>query len=261
MKAGLVHLLAGGLTILVVGAGPHCEEARQARALLKAYPDFLDGIDGNYLVWKDGTRMPIDDGKGVKDFGTLLEAPDIKDQFAMPYAKGRPSGPPPLNYDPGRVRYMPLFDKMYGDCSKGEAEPRLVEVVFMPKRSGEKVKITPVNSVAERLTAVSQELDELPEEYLKFLKPTSGTYNCRKIAGTDRISAHGHGIAIDINSDQSDYWMWTKPDANGLYPYKNRVPYEIAEIFERHGFIWGGKWYHYDTMHFEYRPELLDKLN
>ena len=29
------------------------------------------------------------------------------------------------------------------------------------------------------------------------------------------------------------------------------------EIFERHGFIWGGKWYHYDTMHFEYRPELL----
>jgi len=23
-------------------------------------------------------------------------------------------------------------------------------------------------------------------------------------------------------------------------------------------FIWGGRWYHFDTMHFEYRPELLD---
>mgnify|MGYP002637708491 CR=1 FL=1 len=23
------------------------------------------------------------------------------------------------------------------------------------------------------------------------------------------------------------------------------------------GFIWGGRWFHYDTMHFEYRPELL----
>ena len=34
-------------------------------------------------------------------------------------------------------------------------------------------------------------------------------------------------------------------------------PHKIVEIFERHGFIWGGKWYHYDTMHFEYRPELL----
>jgi hypothetical protein len=28
-------------------------------------------------------------------------------------------------------------------------------------------------------------------------------------------------------------------------------------VFERHGFIWGGRWAHYDTMHFEYRPELL----
>ena len=28
-------------------------------------------------------------------------------------------------------------------------------------------------------------------------------------------------------------------------------------IFEKHGFIWGGRWYHYDTMHFEYRPEMI----
>jgi len=35
------------------------------------------------------------------------------------------------------------------------------------------------------------------------------------------------------------------------------MPQQIVDIFERHGFIWGGKWYHYDTMHFEYRPELL----
>ena len=34
-------------------------------------------------------------------------------------------------------------------------------------------------------------------------------------------------------------------------------PLEIVEIFERHGFIWGGRWKHYDTMHFEFRPELL----
>ena len=39
--------------------------------------------------------------------------------------------------------------------------------------------------------------------------------------------------------------------------YQNRYPHEIVEIFERHGFIWGGRWYHYDTMHFEFRPEIL----
>jgi hypothetical protein len=38
---------------------------------------------------------------------------------------------------------------------------------------------------------------------------------------------------------------------------ENRIPWEIVEVFEKHGFISGGKWYHYDTMHFEYRPELL----
>jgi hypothetical protein len=29
------------------------------------------------------------------------------------------------------------------------------------------------------------------------------------------------------------------------------------ETFERRGFIWGGKWWHFDTMHFEYRPEII----
>ncbi len=47
------------------------------------------------------------------------------------------------------------------------------------------------------------------------------------------------------------------PAPNGHIAYKNEIPWEIVRIFEAHGFIWGGKWYHYDTMHFEYRPELL----
>jgi len=30
-----------------------------------------------------------------------------------------------------------------------------------------------------------------------------------------------------------------------------------SQTFEHHGFIWGGKWWHFDTMHFEYRPEII----
>jgi D-alanyl-D-alanine carboxypeptidase-like protein len=52
-------------------------------------------------------------------------------------------------------------------------------------------------------------------------------------------------------------WLSSNADASGRITYKDQIPWEIIRIFESHGFIWGGKWYHYDTMHFEYRPELL----
>jgi hypothetical protein len=35
------------------------------------------------------------------------------------------------------------------------------------------------------------------------------------------------------------------------------VPDAVVAAFERHGFVWGGKWLFFDTMHFEYRPEIL----
>ena len=70
-------------------------------------------------------------------------------------------------------------------------------------------------------------------------------------------SAHGFGIAIDIAAAHSHYWLRTKPGAVAISLIKMRFPGEIVCIFEAHGFIWGGKWYHYDTMHFEYRHELV----
>ena len=75
----------------------------------------------------------------------------------------------------------------------------------------------------------------------------------------DRLSAHSFGIAIDINVKYSDFWLWSNPGKSekDQIVYKNRIPREIVEIFERHGFISGTRWYHYDTMHFEFRPELL----
>ncbi|OWL94626.1 hypothetical protein CBQ26_15135 [Deinococcus indicus] len=36
----------------------------------------------------------------------------------------------------------------------------------------------------------------------------------------------------------------------------NAFPLKLVQVFERHGWIWGGRWYHHDTMHFKYRPEL-----
>ena len=34
-------------------------------------------------------------------------------------------------------------------------------------------------------------------------------------------------------------------------------PAAIVSAFEAEHFVWGGRWNRYDTMHFEWRPELF----
>jgi hypothetical protein len=252
----LLLAIAGGAPV-VAQTAPARDTAADIARLVTVYPTFLDRVEGNVLIWKDGTQMRIDDGLGAKDHETLLATADIKDMFFAAYPLGRTSGPPGRNADPGRARNVAFFNKMYGDCQAGGVASNLVDVVWLPRKWGKSVKATRINGVASKLAAVSAELDALPSTFDQFLFPSAGTYVCRPIAGTTRVSAHGHGIAIDIATKPAHYWRWSGGKAGAAIPYRNSIPYEIVEIFERHGFIWGGKWYHYDTMHFEFRPELI----
>ena len=225
-------------------------------ALVVAYPDFLAGYDQKDLIWKDGSRLPLSDGRSNKTFEQLLDDPDIKDQFHFSYPLGAELKVPAVNADPGRIHNEGFFLKMYGDCRKGEVAKRLEQVAWMPARGGGTLRVTAVNGVKQRLAEVVKELETLPADMTRYLVPSSGTYNCRTIANTSRLSVHAFGAAIDINDKFSDYWEWSK-GKDGKFVWKNRIPGVIGEIFERHGFIWGAKWYHVDSMHFEYRPELI----
>jgi hypothetical protein len=140
---------------------------------------------------------------------------------------------------------------MYGNCEKGESRKHLTRVEWLPASGGGSVQVTTVNGIAERLRAVSEEIEQLPAAIKRFAYPSAGAFNCRTVKDTGKRSMHAYGAAIDLNTKFADYWLWSKAG------YHNRVPFEIVAIFERHGFIWGGKWGHFDTMHFEYRPELL----
>jgi hypothetical protein len=226
-------------------------------ALVRAYPDALASSDSTNLIWRDGSRMPLSDGQPARSFPEMLRHGSILDQLRLPYPTGMMAATPVPDDDPGRIRNRAFFDKMYGDCWNGEVTLRLVPVVWLPRSWGHTIRITSVNGVAERLAAVSDELDALPEAIKRYAYPPAGTYNCRTVADTGEPSMHSWGAAIDINAAHADYWLWHR---SGVIDAKlvNRIPPEIVAIFERHGFIWGGKWSHYDTMHFEYRPELLD---
>jgi hypothetical protein len=232
------------------------ETAAQALdALVAAYPDALASHDGERIVWRDGTTMAATDGNAEKSFKELLSNASIIDQFRLPYPRERLASPPKPNDDPGRFRNEAFFMKMYGDCRKGEVQARMASIAWLPKSWGKRVQVTTVNGVAERLIEVSEEIEALPAEIRKAAYPIAGVLACRPVADTGKMSMHGYGAAIDLNLAVSDYWLWQKK--TDPIPYRNRMPQEIVEIFERHGFIWGGKWHHYDTMHFEYRPELL----
>jgi hypothetical protein len=241
--------------LLLVGTASAAQAAGPMDALLRAYPDQLESFDGTYLLWRDGTRMKVDDGRPDKSLAEQIRDGSLLDQMRLPYPAGAPLSPPPQD-DPGRVRNRAFFEKMYGDCHAGEVTPKLVRIVWLPKTWGHAISITSVNGVDRHLAAVSRELDALPAEDKTYLYPIGGTYACRAVADTGQTSMHAWGAAIDINTRYSDYWLWHRGAGGGLPDYVNRIPQEIVAIFERHGFIWGGRWAHFDTMHFEYRPEL-----
>ena len=257
MKLHLISTVAVALSWVA----PPCLADPALAQLLAAYPDVLDRIDGNELVWRDGTRMVIDDGVAMKTVSAKLAKSDIKDMLDPPYPTGAPSQQPASDFDPGRARNRAFFAKLYGDCRKDEVRANLVDVVWLPSRSSKLIKFNLRNGASAHLAAVSAKLDKLPTAFDVYLVPMAGSYNCRSIAGSDQPSAHGYGIAIDIAITRADYWRWQRPTKGNAPAYHNRIPAEIVAVFEAEKFIWGGRWSHYDTMHFEYRPELFQALS
>jgi hypothetical protein len=221
--------------------------------LVAAYPDFLVKAEKNAIVWKDGSTIVFEDGKTPANYTMRLETADLADQMHNVYKKG--DYHTPLQYDePGRVRAEPFFKKMYGNTA-AEVKKNLTTMDWF----GTKLQVTTLNGVDKKLAAVRDELMQ-KTEMKKYLTTPGGTFAWRIIAKTKRLSLHSFGIAIDINTKYSDYWQWvgkTLTEESKDITYKNRIPHEIVAVFEKYGFIWGGKWHHYDTMHFEYRPELL----
>ncbi len=217
--------------------------------LIKVYPNQVIGFKGNKIIFNDNSILIYDDFK-TKTIKELTENPDIEDQFFYEYKYGN------IN-DAGRIRNEDFFKKIYGN-SKSIIEKKLVEIVWCPKLVNQKIKITSLNGIDKIVKKLSEELDNYPE-YKNYLQNIAGTFNWRKIAGTDRLSMHSFGMTIDINTKYSNYWQWDCKCKNedSKLNYKNKIPKKIVEIFEKYGFIWGGNWQHYDTMHFEYRPELL----
>lgn len=222
--------------------------------LIKAYPKQIIGFEDNKLIFRDKSTLIYDDFKKKTD-QELLDNPDIEDQFRFEYKKVIHNSIP--KDDPGRIRNEAFFKKIYGN-SKVEVASKLVNLIWCPKLVHQKIKVTTINEIDKIVEKLSAALDQHPE-FKKYIQNIGGTFNWRKISGSNRISMHSFGMTIDINIQNANYWQWDCRCKNedALLLYKNKIPFDLVKIFEKHGFIWGGNWKHYDTMHFEYRPELV----
>jgi len=210
-----------------------------------------EGTDGWVLAFPGGEQVAFDDGL-AKTFEEKLEAPDLEDMLVPAY----PTGPiEPVNtpdVDPGRFRNEALFMAAYGGTQE-EVESQLVDAPWL----GQTIRIheRAQQAFAEVEAEVAQALADDPS--LSEYTHTYGAYFWKYIMNTTRLSMHSFGIAMDLDNLHSYYWESDVASGKPI-AWNNQMPQLLVDIFEKHGFIWGGRWYHYDTMHFEYRPEMFD---
>jgi len=169
---------------------------------------------------------------------------------------GRKANPPRRNSE--------FYDSLWQAHNRNEAAANMVRINFLGKN------FDVHKDLKDRLLKIDVLIKEAAKTDLE-IQPfidnigSIGAWNWRNVAITVSRSFHSYGIAVDILPKNlrglATYWQWTA-DANGEWykvPYSKRYhpPLSVVRIFERYGFCWGGKWALFDTMHFEYRPEIM----
>ncbi|MCT4604532.1 MAG: M15 family metallopeptidase [Marinisporobacter sp.] len=232
---------------------------RDLLCLMMAYPEDITGVeegekDRVYILMKSGKKILYDD-KEKKNEQQKLQNPDLQDMMEQIYPLAPSHCLMEKGYDPGRIRVYSLLKEVYGG-SRNQIESNLknlkIGYKYYPFNQNNKAREALKKAVGESLL-----LAQKKQKLYTFIVPPSGTFNYRLIAGTNRLSPHSFGTAIDLKRDKRDYWKWTCRE-EGEKRLKG-YPREIVQIFEKNNFIWGGKWAHFDILHFEYRPELILK--
>jgi hypothetical protein len=232
---------------------------RDILCLMLAYPEYVTGVEKTpegkvYVVLKSGKKILYDDKK-KKNSWQKSSNPDLQDSLEQIYPLADNQEILPNHFNPGCVRVYALLSEVYGN-SKEQILANLVKVSIGYKY----VEFNSRNRAAEALQSVMQELLPLARRNNKIYAaafPSSGAFNYRIIDGTSRLSSHAYGIAIDLHSNKYDYWVWSNRDQGQRR--LNAYPRQIVHIFEKYGFVWGGKWGNFDIMHYEYRPEIILK--
>jgi len=275
---GVPLALLSGDTSLTPEAGPLPGESEMG-ALAAAWPDRISEtsvrdsewmlrIDDDWYAWAHGRLLPEAERSRWEEFAALSFSPypatlppvPVLDEEAAArvreHLREEELNPP--------RRSEAFLGRLLLAGTRAETEKRMVtlEVAGFTVTVHERLK-GPLSLVSEELRAL-RKADPSVAAFLRGLREMNG-YNYRYVEGTRSRSFHSYGIAVDLiprsYGGKHAYWMWAMISVRDWWaiPYEERwmVPEPVVEVFERHGFVWGGKWLFFDTMHFDYRPDVL----
>jgi hypothetical protein len=157
-----------------------------------------------------------------------------------------------------------FLDALWQASNRVETENMLERITFLGKQTRVHQFLLENLDRVETQILDAAKTDPEVQEWINSINTLEG-YGWRNIADTQSRSYHSYGIAIDILPRLLDgrqtYWLWTSHHRadwwNVSYNERYHPPQAVIHAFEVNGFIWGGKWPLFDTMHFEYRPEIL----
>ncbi len=234
-------------------------------AFLNAYGAMIDSVRyraDDLVFYVAGERIHFLDGRMLSEDNRHRW--QRCDPLFYRYPLEMPSEPPPLPEGP--VRYCSDVQEALWGATENEIRQHARGASYIDRR------LFVNDVVAEALGRVERDILALAGEnsaVAAWIDETETAYSFvdRGIAGTATRSQHAWGLAVDFVPGSYDgrqvYWRWTRawnPRGWDRTPLEERwtPPAAVVEAFERHGFLWGGKWAHFDNIHFEYRPEILE---
>jgi hypothetical protein len=230
--------------------------------------DWAVRIDGVWFYYAQGRLLPEQlrhryaeyDPQPFYNYSAELPAwrdPTPEENQQRRDSAGRRAANPPK-------RSQHFFDALWRASSREESYDRVKTMRFL----GRNVMVH--YSIMEELALVEERILEAAKtsapvrQWINRIDTLAG-WNWRTIADTQSRSFHAYGTALDLlpvsHGGLQTYWLWTAENFPSWWavPYERRShpPEAVIRAFEEYGFIWGGKWLFFDTMHFEYRPEIL----
>lgn len=233
--------------MVVVETAPASFETQETEAVETVTQDD-DTVSDDEAEDETGDEAEVDDpDETADDTGTFTSEPIPDDVFARMQGVSYPEGCPISRDD---LRYLRLS---YHDFN---GNTQLGELVCSKK-------------VADDMTEIFKELynrgyqiekmrlidDYGGDDDLSCADNNTSCFNYRTVAGSNNLSKHALGVAIDINPFYNPYVTYPNGVEHisppGSEPYADRsadFPHKIGpgddayELFKSHGFTWGGNW-------------------